>query len=66
MSCHEQVKDCSCSRDYEVSWVVLLPFPFESMNLTVVTVETSPDKLVVVCDLVDNSTQTADTVLHNL
>lgn len=39
---------------------------FQSATLTVVTVETSPNKLVVVCDLVDNGTQTADTVLYNL
>lgn len=36
------------------------------ISLTIVTVETSPNKLVVVCDLVDNSTETAYTVLYNL
>lgn len=36
------------------------------ISLTIVTVETSPNKLVVVCDLVDNSTKTAYTVLYNL
>lgn len=36
------------------------------IRLTIVTVETSPNKLVVVCDLVDNSTETAYTVLYNL
>lgn len=34
----------------------LQPFPFRHVSLTIVTVETSPNKLVVVCDLVDNST----------
>lgn len=36
------------------------------ISLTVVAIETSPDELVVVRDLVDNSTETADTVLYNL
>lgn len=35
-------------------------------SLTIVTVETSPNKLVVVRDLVDNGTKTAYTVLYNL
>lgn len=57
---------CTSSSNYGAFWVVLQLFPFQSMILTVVTVETSPNKLVVVRDLVDNSTQTADTVLYNL
>lgn len=36
------------------------------ISLTIVTVETSPNKLVVVCDLVDDSTKTAHTVLYHL
>lgn len=36
------------------------------IRLTVVAIETSPDKLVVVCDLVDDCTETADTVLDDL
>lgn len=39
---------------------------FKSIILTIVTIETSPNKLVVVCDLVHNSTKTAHTVLYNL
>lgn len=35
-------------------------------SLTIETVETGPNKLVVVRDFVDNSTQTADAVLYNL
>lgn len=35
-------------------------------SLTIVTIETSPNKLVVMCDLVHNSTKTAYTVLYNL
>lgn len=35
-------------------------------SLTIETVETGPDKLVVVRDFVDNSTQTADAVLYDL
>lgn len=34
--------------------------------LTIVPIKTSPNKLVVVCDLVHDSTKTAHTVLHNL
>lgn len=37
-----------------------------SCSLTVETVETGPDKLVVVCDFVDDGTQAADAVLDNL
>lgn len=37
-----------------------------SSNLTVETVETGPDKLVVVRDFVDDGAQAADTVLDNL
>ena len=36
------------------------------ISLTIVAIETSPDKLVVVRDLVDNSTKTAYAVLYNL
>ena len=36
------------------------------ISLTIVAIETSPNKLVVVCDLVDNSTEAAYTVLDNL
>lgn len=35
-------------------------------SLTIVAIETRPDELVVVCDLVHNSTKTADTVLYDL
>lgn len=37
-----------------------------SSSLTVETVETGPDKLVVVCDFVDDGAQAADAVLDNL
>lgn len=38
----------------------------KSKTLTIVPVKTSPDKLVVVSDLVHYCTKTAYTMLHNL